>query len=127
MPVAAEGKVVFIAHPLRGDEEKNLKNVERYIRFAIAQKNIHPCCPWYAMVKALDDRNDRHRLRGLQANFAILARCDELWVCGPKITEGVKEEIEVAQTWRIPIVYVKGLEVGEYVLERVNKRLTGAP
>ena len=108
MAQRTQGKVVFIAHPLRGDVEGNLKEVERYIRFAI-RVGHYPCCPWYAMVRALDESNDKHRELGLEVNFRILARCDELWACGHKISKGMKEEIDKAISWRIPVRYIEAI------------------
>lgn len=99
------GKVVFIAHAYRGDPEVNLFDTERYIRLAI-QEGQHPCCPWYAMVRSLDDMDESIRRKGLAANLEILSRCDILWVCGKEISSGVSEEIHRAEGLRLPVVYV---------------------
>jgi len=99
------GKVVFIAHAYRGDPEANLRDVERYIRYAVEQGQ-HPCCSWYAMVHAFDDSDDTIRARGIATNFEIMSRCDELWVCGARITQGVEAEIDRAFSLRLPITYI---------------------
>jgi hypothetical protein len=112
MTIKAAGKVVFIAHAYRGDEEANLKRVEAYVRFAVSE-GVYPCCPWYAMVRALDDSDEDIRAQGLRANFSILSRCDELWVCGDRITPGVQDEIDQAFLWRIPTRYINDEEIGE--------------
>ena len=101
----ANGKVVFIAHAYCGDPEVNLFDTERYIRYAIKQGQ-HPCCPWYAMVRSLDDMDGDDRERGVKASLEILSRCDELWVCGDEISPGVELEIDRANALRLPVVYV---------------------
>lgn len=113
------GKVVFIAHAYRGDPKANLRDVERYIRYAVEQGQ-HPCCSWYAMVHALDDSDDTVRARGLATNFEIMSRCDELWVCGEEISSGVEAEIDRANALRIPITYID-LDIPPVILKLKRK------
>ena len=98
-------KVVFIAHALRGDVKGNLKDVEKYIRQALYKEDF-PCCPWYAVVNALDDGDEVERSIGIRTNFMILERCDELWVCGNSDSEGVQDEIAYAEERNIPVRYL---------------------
>lgn len=99
-------KVVFIAHALRGDIEGNLESVKKYIRQAIYKEDF-PCCPWYAIVESLDDGDEIERSIGIRANFMILERCDELWVCGDySESEGVRDEIDHAIGHGIPVRYL---------------------
>lgn len=99
-------RVVFIAHAIRGDIEGNLEKVQKYIRQAVYEGDF-PCCPWYAIVEALDDGDEEQRKAGIETNFMILERCDELWVCGDySESKGMRSEIDHAERHNIPVRYL---------------------
>lgn len=50
--------------------------------------------------------SEDERELALFMDIAILSRCAELWVCGDKITDGMKKEISYAQSKGMKINYI---------------------
>lgn len=97
--------IVYIAHPVSGDVQKNL-NAIRMIYTVIAREcpEIVPFAPYWITCHALDDRNSRDRKIGFRHNKAIFHSgiIDELWVYGD--SPGVRTEIEWAKELGIKVV-----------------------
>ncbi len=53
----------------------------------------------------LDDAIPEERSLGLSMGLELLKRCDEVWVFGNKITEGMESEIKAALELNILIQY----------------------
>ena len=89
-------KLIYLAHPVSpyGDRtlEMNLQQAEAWLRWAILTKDVYAIAPYIGMCYALDEDDPQHRLKGLEIDMEVLGRCDELWLCGEKITEGMKVE-----------------------------------
>ena len=99
-------KIVYIAHPMSGDIEGNtLKVLSLCKRYHTAK--ILPFAPYIVTLQYLDDKIPKDREKGIQGNFWLIKRgfIDELWVCGNKVSKGMKEEIELAEKLKIPIVW----------------------
>lgn len=95
---------VYIASPLRGDMKKNIENAKRYSRFAI-KKNTVPMCPHIYFTQFLNDDNEVERRIGLILRLQMLKRCKEMWVFGDIISEGMANEIRIAEKRNIPVRY----------------------
>jgi len=91
---AAFRPLVYICSPYAGDIEKNTKNARRYSRFAV-MKNAIPFAPHLLMPQYMDDKTER-RLAMLM-NSVFIGKCDELWVFGSNISNGMAYEIEKAE------------------------------
>ena len=102
-------KKVYICAPLAGDVERNLERVKRYTRYALMCGTAPVVPHFYAL--CLDDTNPKERQIGMAAGFSLLWFCDELWVCGDTVTEGMKSEINFCKNLNIRIRYVKDSEV----------------
>lgn len=110
-----EGRMVYIASAMRGDIEGNLKKAAAYCH-AAAESGAVPIAPHLYFSAYLDDRIPEERTAGMQMGLHILRRCDELWVFGTP-TEGMKEEIKLAKSLHIPILYISD-EIINRILER---------
>lgn len=88
---AAFRPLVYICSPYAGDIEKNTKNARRYSRFAVT-KNAIPFAPHLLMPQYMDEKTER-RLAMLM-NSVFIGKCDELWVFGNIISNGMAYEIE---------------------------------
>ncbi|HEY9362178.1 MAG TPA: hypothetical protein VIQ00_02870 [Chitinophagaceae bacterium] len=101
-------RIVYIAHPIGGDVEKNLASLRRIVRSINAyEPHTVPFCPYYADVVSLNDNDPAQRARGLQNDMAILSRpgmVDELRLYGETISDGMRQEIETAHIMGINIV-----------------------
>lgn len=73
---------------------------EAVCEFAFSRQAI-PLNPFMAFGYFLADRTDREDVR--EANDAILCKCDELWVFGRELANGVLHEIALAADAKMPI------------------------
>lgn len=98
-------KLVFIAHPIRGDIAGNLKKV-----FAICEqirKEGHiPIAPYLTLPLHPTDEEMKNRELGVWANLTTFERgyVDEVWLYGDRISDGMKIEVALAEKLGIPVV-----------------------
>ena len=102
-------KKVYICAPLGGDVIVNLDNVKRYTRYALMCGTAPVVPHFYAL--CLDDDIKEEREIGLAAGLGMLWFCDELWVCGETVTEGMKKEIQFCKHLNIKTRYVSEKEI----------------
>lgn len=99
-------KVVYIAHPIGGDVQGNLEKVRKIGRqITLSEPNIIVFAPYYFDCHCLDDAVPEERKRGMQNNAYFFENgfIDELRLYGDRISSGMKEEIKLADKYRIPI------------------------
>ena len=102
-------KKVYICAPLGGDVESNLERVKRYTRYALMCGTAPVVPHFYAL--CLNDDNQKEREIGLAAGLGMLWFCDELWVFGQNITEGMKQELQFCKHINIKTRYVSEKEI----------------
>ena len=99
---AAYRPLVYICSPYAGDVEKNTFRARAFSRFAVEKKYIpiapHLLCPQY-----LDEETERWL--GLKMGIEFMGKCEEVWVFGDHISEGMEAEIEKAKRMRKKIRY----------------------
>lgn len=94
--------IVYICSPYFGDIERNTEMARRYSRYAVDQGAI-PIAPHLLLPQYM---TEVERDLALFMDIAILSRCAELWVCGDRITEGMKNEISYAKSKRMAVKYI---------------------
>ena len=94
--------LVYIASPFAGDEEKNTKNALRYCRFAVDSGAI-PWAPHLFLPRFMSETNERDE--AMFMNMVYLGRCEEIWVFGDQITDGMAAEIRKAEKRQMPVRY----------------------
>ena len=102
-------KKVYICAPLGGDVEGNLERVKRYTRYALMCGTAPVVPHFYAL--CLNDNNQKEREIGLAAGLGMLWFCDELWVFGQTVTEGMKQEIQFCKHLNIKTRYESEKEI----------------
>ena len=102
-------KLVYIASPYAGDIENNVEAAKEYCRAAM-EEGVTPVAPHLLYPQFLDDSDPMQRSLGTHAGPELLARCDELWVCGPDISPGMKREIQFAEALGLPIRQVEPVQ-----------------
>ena len=99
---AAYRPLVYICSPYAGDIERNTCRARAFSRFAVEKKYIpiapHLLCPQY-----LDEETERWL--GLKMGIVFLGKCEEVWVFGDVISEGMAAEINKAKRMRKKIRY----------------------
>lgn len=99
-------KLVYIASPYAGDVTRNTRFASACCRYAIRQ-GYTPIAPHLLYPQMLDDEVPEERKIALALGLNLLAVCDEVWVCGERISSGMEGEIEHARSLDIPIRYIK--------------------
>lgn len=94
--------LVYVASPFAGDESWNTENAIRYCRFAVDSGAI-PLAPHIFLPRFMSEAAERDE--AMFMNMVFLGRCEQLWVFGDRITDGMAAEIAKAQKRRIPIRY----------------------
>ncbi len=94
--------VVYIASPFSGDEKGNTEKAIRYCRFAV-DRNAIPVAPHLYLPRFMSEATERDK--AMFMNMVFLGKCEQLWVFGEKITEGMTMEIARAMMRGIPIRY----------------------
>jgi len=102
-------KVVYIAHPLRGDLEANLKSAAQWVRWAAVVRGVCPIAPYIEYCAALDDASEEERRLGMKMDLLLIERVDELWLCGPHVSEGMSGEVKKAKQESKPVRDLTGL------------------
>lgn len=100
-------KIVYIAHPISGDVENNLKDIVRIVRkINLDYSNITPLVPYYVDCLALDDSIESERNRGIMNDIRILQKklIDEVWLTGDRISSGMQQEKLLAEALGIPVI-----------------------
>jgi len=96
--------LVFICSPFAGDVDANVRNAQRYCRFAVEQKAI-PVAPHLFFPQFMNDKVKGERDLALFMGRMFLIRCTALWVFGSRITNGMAGEIHKAKCRGITIRY----------------------
>ncbi len=103
-------KLVYIASPLSGDIARNLVFARQACRYAIAQDAI-PFAPHLLYTQMLDDRDPAERRLGIDMGNQMLGLCEELWLCGDRISPGMEGERKLAEEWNIPVHQISTEEI----------------
>lgn len=98
-------KMVYICSPFRGNEEFNAKQARKYCRKA-SELGVIPLAPHLYFTQFLDDSDPTERGRGIQFGLSLLRLCEEIWVFGDVISEGMRMEIGYAKGEGKVIKYV---------------------
>ena len=102
-------KKVYICSPLGGNIEKNLEQVKHYTKYAL-KCGTAPVVPhFYAL--CLDDNDPKEREIGIAAGLNLLWFCDEMWIFGDRISEGMKTEIQFCKNLNISMRHISNTEI----------------
>ncbi|CAK7023542.1 MAG: hypothetical protein ENTB_05122 [Enterocloster aldenensis] len=105
-----ESRLVYIASPYAGDIEKNVAFAKVACRYAAAQ-GCTPVAVHLMYPQFLDDQVPKEREAGLRMGRRVLAACDEIWLCGERMSAGMKAEETEAKRLDIPIRKVPSSDI----------------
>ncbi len=101
-------KKVYVCSPCKGNIKNNRKKARLYSKY-VASRGFIPFTPhlyFTEFAEFLDDNKPEEREIVLRLAIEWLFQCDELWSFGETISEGMKNEIEIAKKLGIKIVHV---------------------
>ena len=103
-------KVIFICSPYSGKTEmeqiRNVALARKYCALACSL-GFTPFAPHLLYPQFLDNSVTDERDIRINCGLDILQLCSELWVCGTKVTDGMKREIQFAKLCDIPVKEVQ--------------------
>ena len=106
--------LVYVASPFAGNTEYNISKARGYCRFAVT-KGCIPIAPHLLYPQFMDDDDKEQRELGLFFALILLGKCDELWVFGERVSDGMAAEIAKAKKRGMPVKYFNHkCEVLEY-------------
>ena len=94
--------LVYICSPYSGDTEANTERARRYCRFALDNGQI-PLAPHLIYPQFMDEATERDL--ALFIGIVLMGKCQEVWVCGDTISEGMAAEIDRALKRRQKVRY----------------------
>ena len=99
---AAYRPLVYICSPYAGDIERNTYRARAFSRFAVEKKYI-PIAPHLLWPQYLNEETERWL--GLKMGIVFMGKCEEIWVFGDVVSEGMAAEINKAKRMRKKIRY----------------------
>ncbi len=98
-------RIVYVCSPLRGDIEGNIARAKQYARL-VYERGCLPIAPHVYFTTFLNDLQPEDRRGGMDMGLQMLTACDELWVFGGLISEGMRAEMELAQRIGLPVRHI---------------------
>ena len=95
---------VFVCSPYAGCVKANVHNARMYSRFVFLC-GCMPITPHLMYPRFLEDKDTKERDAGLQMGLILLNYCNEIWVFGQKISNGMRREIAFAESHGILVRY----------------------
>ena len=96
--------IVYICSPYAGDVKQNVRRAQAYCRFAV-QKNCVPIATHLLFPQFMDDTDPVQRQHALFMSRLLLTKCNEVWVFGEMISQGMASEIRKAESRNKTIRY----------------------
>ena len=106
-------KKVYICAPLGGNVAENLEKVKTYAKYAMMCGTAPVVPHFYAL--CLDDSNQTEREIGLAAGLSLLWFCDEMWIFGDEVSEGMRGEIQFCKNLNIRMKNISDKEIRKVI------------
>ena len=119
-----DSRLVYIASPYAGDVERNVAFAKAACRYAAAQ-GYTPVAVHLMYPQFLDDRVPKEREAGLKMGQRVLAACEEIWLCGERMSAGMKAEEAEAKRLGIPIRKVPSSDICSLQEQKEGQRQEG--
>ena len=103
-----DSPIAYICSPYSGDTRRNTQAARRYSRYA-TDRGCIALAPHLLLPQYLSEETEREL--AISTDLRFLDMCQELWVCGNRISEGMRREIVHAQEADIPVRYIKEEEI----------------
>lgn len=97
-------KLIYVCSKLRGNVGRNIVRANIYSRFVYEHGHI-PIAPHCIFTQFLNDESKAERLAGMEMGMQMLTYCNEMWVFGLDISDGMQNEINEAKRLGTKIKY----------------------
>ena len=102
-----------LSAPTRAEMLANAAKACTYMVKAESEFGGRAVAPHAYLPYLLDDRNPAERALALEFDLKLLSMCERIVVYGSRISSGMKEEIEYAQSLGIPVLYRQELPASQ--------------
>lgn len=92
-------KTVYLAHCYGGDP-MNRANAKKWARWAL-ERGVAVLADWLWITEVWTEEK---RMEGMRVNRELINRADEVWLVGPEISQGMKDEANHARERGKPVV-----------------------
>lgn len=103
-----DSPIVYICSPYSGDVARNTELARRYSRLAI-ERGCAPITPHLYLPGVLSEETERET--AIRIDLRLLSACQEIWVCGTVISDGMRREIDRARSIGLPVRQIKEEEI----------------
>ena len=107
-------KLTYMAHPVAGDAPANLARAKLWLKW-LTESREEPSAviaPWIIACEIWDDANPEERTQGLERCKAAIERCDEIYLVGGRVSNGM--EIERRHAMRHGLTVIDITAMGKY-------------
>ena len=94
--------IVYICSPYAGEVAANVENARRYSRFAVDVGYI-PIAPHLLFPQFLSEETEREL--AIFMDLVLLGKCEQLWVFGGEVSDGMRRGIGKAKQKNMTIRY----------------------
>ena len=94
--------IVYICSPYSGDIKRNVKAAQVYSRYAV-DKGCIPIAPHLLFPQFLSEETEREL--AIFMDLVLLGKCEQLWVFGGEVSDGMRREIGRAKQKNMTIRY----------------------
>ncbi len=102
--------LVYVCSPLRASTETemqyNMAKAREYMHIISQRYNCRAIAPHGFLPMYIDDNVQAERELGLRFGLDLIRLCEKVYVCGDRISEGMRKEINLAQSLGIEIIYL---------------------
>ena len=99
--------------------KQNINIAKQACRFAV-QSGCMPYASHLYFTQFLSDFDADERELGISLGLAWLTDCDEIWIIGNRISEGMQREITKAKELNIPIKHITVKDITANDLKHLN-------
>ena len=106
-------RVVYVCHPLGGgeDRERNRINAAKWVAWIARTYDVAPIADWIILSGEWNEA-PQNRARGLAIDLTLVARADEVWLVGGRVSPGMQMEADEGK--RLGKVVVDMTQLGEF-------------
>jgi len=94
-------KAIYICHPFRDMPDSNLARMRRVCKYVTSQGHVPICTPLYFPQFGCEEAD------AIPMCVELVRRCDELWICDQRISEGMTPEINAAYEAGLPVKHLR--------------------
>lgn len=93
-------KTIYVAHQLGkgADLELNRLNAAKWACWIAETYGVAVSCTWIVLASIWQE-TEHHRAIGMRINLDQISRCDEVYLVGGRISEGM--QLEANEAWRL--------------------------